>query len=116
MPPIHIPFFFEAAILSRMRSPVTSRSNWAKDNSTLRVSRPIELVVLNCWVTETNDTPLRIEDLDQPGKIGQRPGQPVDFVDHHDVDPAGPDVGKQVLQCRPLHGAARETAVVVAGF
>src|SRR5467141_4007861 len=57
MPPIHMPFFFEAAILSRIRSPVTSRSNWAKDNSTLRVSRPIELVVLNCWVTDTNDTP-----------------------------------------------------------
>jgi hypothetical protein len=51
-----MPFFFEAAILSRMRSPVTSRSNWAKDNSTLSVRRPIELVVLNCCVTETNDT------------------------------------------------------------
>jgi hypothetical protein len=35
-----MPFFFEAAILSRMRSPVTSRSNWAKDNSTLSVMRP----------------------------------------------------------------------------
>ena len=45
------PFFFEAAILSRMRSPVTSRSNCAKDNNTLSVRRPIELVVLNCWVT-----------------------------------------------------------------
>jgi hypothetical protein len=33
-----MPFFFEAAILSRMRSPVTSRSNWAKDNSTLSSS------------------------------------------------------------------------------
>src|SRR5206468_268543 len=55
--PIHIPFFFEAAILSRIRSPVTSRSNWAKDNSTLRVSRPIEFVVLNCWVTATNEAP-----------------------------------------------------------
>src|SRR6202030_3148859 len=57
-PPIHIPFFFEAAILSRMRSKVTSRSNWAKDNRTLRVNRPIEVVVLNCCVTETKDTPL----------------------------------------------------------
>src|ERR1035437_3828830 len=36
---------------------VTSRSNWAKDSSTLSVSRPIEVVVLNCWVTETKDTP-----------------------------------------------------------
>ena len=31
----------DAAILSRMRSPVTSRSNWAKDKSTLRVSRDV---------------------------------------------------------------------------
>jgi WD40 repeat protein len=38
-----------------MRSAVTSRSNWANDSKTLRVSRPIEVVVLNCWVTETND-------------------------------------------------------------
>src|ERR1700720_1131429 len=56
-PPIHIPFFFEAAILSRMRSPMTSRSNCAKDRRTLRVRRPIEVVVLNCWVTDTKETP-----------------------------------------------------------
>jgi hypothetical protein len=31
-----------------MRSTVTSRSNWAKLKSMLSVSRPIELVVLNC--------------------------------------------------------------------
>ncbi len=47
----------DAAILSRMRSPVTSRSNWAKDNKTFKVSRPIDDVVLKDWVTETNDTP-----------------------------------------------------------
>src|SRR5215467_5549650 len=50
-PPIHIPFLFEAAILSRMRSPMTSRSNCAKDSRTLRVKRPIEVVVLNCCVS-----------------------------------------------------------------
>src|SRR5258707_1457911 len=44
-----------------MRSEVTSLSNWAKDRSTLSVSRPIEVVVLNCWVTETNDTPCASE-------------------------------------------------------
>ena len=52
-----MPFFFEAAILSRIRSPVTSRSNWAKDSSTLSVSRPMLLVVLKAWVTETKETP-----------------------------------------------------------
>jgi hypothetical protein len=45
-------------ILSRMRSPMTSRSNYAKDNKTFRVRRPIEVVVLNCCVTETKDAPL----------------------------------------------------------
>src|SRR5450432_2528715 len=52
-----MPFFLEAAILSRIRSPVTSRSNWAKDSRTFRVSRPMLVVVLNDWVTETKDTP-----------------------------------------------------------
>jgi len=45
-------FLFEAAILSRMRSPMTSRANCAKDNSTLSVKRPIEVVVLNCRVAD----------------------------------------------------------------
>src|SRR5258708_513023 len=56
MPPTHRPLRLEAAILSRMRSEVTSRSNWANESSTFRVSRPIEVVVLNCCVTDTNDT------------------------------------------------------------
>jgi hypothetical protein len=52
-------FALDAAILSRIRSPVTSRSNCAKDSRTFSISLPIEVVVLNCWVTETNDaTPL----------------------------------------------------------
>src|SRR5207244_5858852 len=98
-----MPCCFEAAILSRRRSPVTSRSNWAKERSTLRVSRPIEVVVLNCCVTDTKDTPLAskistifaksaservsrstlhapgIEDLDDLREVGQRTGQPVDL-------------------------------------
>jgi hypothetical protein len=48
-----MPFFLEAANLSRMRSPVTFRSNWAKERRTLSVSRPIEFVVLKDCVTET---------------------------------------------------------------
>ena len=54
---IHMPFRLLAAILSRMRSPVTSRSNWAKDSSTFSVSRPIEVEVLKAWVTETKEHP-----------------------------------------------------------
>ena len=44
-PPIHQPFFFDAAILSRMRSPVTSRSNCAKESRTFNTKRPMEVVV-----------------------------------------------------------------------
>src|SRR6266849_330097 len=58
---------------------------------------------------------LRVEDLDQPGKIGERAGQPVDLVDEDDIDPASLDVGEQALECRPLRVAAREPAIVVAG-
>src|SRR5262249_16485566 len=50
------PFRFDAAIVCRIRSEVTSRSNWANESSTFRVNRPIEVVVLNCWVTETKET------------------------------------------------------------
>ena len=49
------PFALRRRVLSRTRSPITSRSNWAKDNRTLRVSRPMLVVVLNDWVTETKD-------------------------------------------------------------
>jgi hypothetical protein len=81
-------------ILSRMRSPTTSRSNCAKDNKTFRVRRPIEVVVLHCCVTETKDAPLasRIYDL---GKIGERAGQPVDLGDD---------------QCRPVPRRYRRAA------
>jgi hypothetical protein len=54
-----MPFFRLAATLSRMRSAVTSRSNWAKDSRMFSVSRPIDVVVLNDCVTETKVTPLR---------------------------------------------------------
>ena len=52
-----MPFRFEAATLSRIRSPVISRSNWAKDSSMFRVSRPMLVVVLKAWVTEMKETP-----------------------------------------------------------
>src|SRR5829696_3643481 len=51
-----MPLRLEAAILSRMRSPVTSRSNCAKERSTFSVSRPMLVVVLKACVIETNET------------------------------------------------------------
>ena len=59
---------------------------------------------------------LCVEEFDQPGKIGERAGQPVDLVDDHDVDPAGPDIGEQALRRGSLEIAAGEPAIVIAGF
>ena len=72
MPPIHMPRAREAANLSRMRSPITSRSNWAKLSRMLSVSRPIDVVVLNCWVMLTNETLCLSKYFDNPGEVGQR--------------------------------------------
>src|SRR3984893_17828058 len=58
---------------------------------------------------------LCVEDLNQPGKIGERAGQPVDLVDDDDVDPAFPDVGEQALQSGPLDVATREPATLLGG-
>ena len=57
LPPIQRPFFLEAAILSLIRSAVTSLSNCAKLRSMFRVSRPMLVAVLNDWVTETKEAP-----------------------------------------------------------
>src|ERR1700674_5428710 len=54
--PTQIPLRFEAAILSRTSSPMTSCSNCANDKRTLRVSLPMLVVVLKEWVVETNET------------------------------------------------------------
>src|SRR5215207_8356801 len=72
MPPTQMPRRFEAASLSRIRSPVTSRSNCAKDNSMLSVSLPMLVVVLKDWVTETNETRWAYADLsvEEPAGYG----------------------------------------------
>ena len=88
-----MPFFLEAAILSRIRSPVTSRSNWANDRSTFKVRRPIEVVVLKACVTETKDTECRSKTSTILAKSDQRSGEPVNLVDDDDIHPAGGDVG-----------------------
>ena len=59
---------------------------------------------------------MRVEGLDDPGEVGERAGQPVDFVDEHDVDPAALDLGQQALQRRSRHGAAGETTIVVGSL
>ena len=88
--------------MSRMRSEVTSRSNWAKDNKTLSVSLPIEVVVLNCCVTETKDTPWVSNSSTSLAKSAKRARQAIDFIDDNDIDPVGSNVSEELLQGRAV--------------
>ncbi len=80
----------------------------------LSVRRPIEVVVLNCWVTETKVTSWRSKASTSFAKSIKRAAQAVDLVDHHDVDLARLDVPQKALQRRSLQRAARDAAIVVA--
>src|ERR1017187_311188 len=52
----NFPFRRAADILSRVRSPISSRSNCANESRMFSVSRPSDVLVLNCWVTATKLT------------------------------------------------------------
>jgi hypothetical protein len=56
-----------------------------------------------------------VEQLDQLGEIGERPGQTVDLVDDDDIDLAAADIIQQLLQRGAVERGARQTAIVVAG-
>src|SRR5258707_14770940 len=95
-----------------MRSEVTSLSNWAKDRSTLSVSPPIEVVVLNCWVTETNDTPCASNSSTNWAKSAS------DLVrrsiDDNDIKLPGADIVQQSLQIGAVGRPAGISTVVIA--
>ena len=109
-----MPFLREAANLSRMRSPMTSRSNWAKREQDVERQPPHGGGRVERLRDADEGDVVAVEDLDELGKIHQRAAQPVDLVDHDDVDPLALDVGQQPLQRRPLQGRARDAAIVVA--
>ncbi len=56
-----------------------------------------------------------VEHVDQLGEVGERACQPVDLVDHDQVDAPGTDVVEQALQGRTQHRAAGDAAIVVEG-
>ncbi len=74
----------------------------------------MELVVLNCCVTDTKDTPVGVEALNQLGEVGERAGQAVDLVDHDHIDQAGLYICQQALQGRAVQGPAGEATIVAA--
>src|SRR5690606_28307153 len=57
-----------------------------------------------------------VEYIDDPGKIGETAGEPVDLVEQNNIDPVCRYIGEQALQARALHIAAREPAIIVTLF
>ena len=54
-----------------------------------------------------------VEDLDDAREVGKATSEPIDFVDHDNVDTASFDVGDQSLEAWSIGVAAREPSVVV---
>src|SRR3984957_4686763 len=109
-----MPFLFEAAILSRIRSPVTSRSNWAKEKDVQGQSSHAGRGVERLGDRDERHL-MGVEELDQLGEVGERAGQPVDLVDNDHVDPGSTNVIKELLERWPVHRAAGIASIVVAG-
>ena len=68
------------------------------------------LVVLNDWVTDTNETPSASKSSTSFAKSAS------DLVsrDHDYIDPPGADGGQEPLQGRPVERPAREAAIIEA--
>ncbi len=56
-----------------------------------------------------------VEQLHQLREIRQRPCQPIDLVDHDDIDLAAADIAQQPLQGRAVQGGTGQAAIVIAG-
>ena len=79
----------------------------------LRVNLPIDVVVLNCWVTETKDTFPLSKIFHDLGEVTERACQSIHLVDDHGVDPMALDIRKNPLQGGSFKGAAGDAAVIV---
>jgi hypothetical protein len=72
----------------------------------------MEVVVLNCWVTDTKETPC-VESFNDLGKIGQAPRQSINLVDNDRIDPSVFNVLQYTLKRWSLHASTRISTVVV---
>ena len=50
------------------------------------IRRPIDAVVLNCWVTETKRRRVCQKSLDEAGEVGQRAGEAIDLIDDDHIN------------------------------
>ena len=64
----------------------------------------MELVDLNCWVTDMNDSP-SVQRFDDFGEVGQAAGKAINFVDHNRIDLVSLNVFEQTFQSRPIQSS-----------
>jgi hypothetical protein len=74
----------------------------------------MDVVVLNCWGDRDEGDVMGIEQFDQLGKVGERPGQTVDLVDHDDIDLAGSDIIQKTRQVGTVGRSSGIAAIVIA--
>ena len=109
-----MPFFRDAANLSLMRSPITSRSNWAKDKKDVQRQPAHGGGGAEGLGHRDEGDVVGVEHIDQLGKIHQRAREPVDLVDDHHIDQPGLDIAQQALQCGTFQCGAGDAAIVIA--
>jgi hypothetical protein len=72
-------------------------------------------VVLNCWVTETNETSAASKISTIFAKSANDRVSRSTFVDHDHVDQVGLDVGQQPLKRWPFGRSSGKAAVIIEG-
>ena len=95
-----------------MRSPVTSRSNWAKE-SRIQSQPPHGARSVELLGDRDEGGLSLIEGFHDLGEVGERPRQSVHFIDHDHVDLAGGHIQEKPLEGGTLHGRAGKPAVVI---
>jgi hypothetical protein len=77
------------------------------------VRRPTGTLVFKLLRDRDEVHAMLLEHSHHAGKVEERTAEPVDFIDHHAVDPASLDSRHQVAHRGPFHVAARKSAIVV---
>jgi hypothetical protein len=112
-PPVHFPFRRAADILSRVRSPISSLSNCANESRMFSVSRPSDVLVLNCCVTATKLTLCFSKTLSMRVKSSSDPLSRSTLYTANAIQLARLRRTEQSRQRWPVHVGAGETAVVI---
>jgi hypothetical protein len=110
-----MPFFFEAAILSRLRSPVTSLSELSEREQYVQGEASHGGGGIKLLGHGDERHSMRIEDFDDFGEIRQAAGETIHLIDDDDADFFVSHVLKQLMKRGAIHASAGIAPVSVLG-